>query len=294
MTSSRAPRAAWETAACDINVLDFRARVIAPPALLRELRASFPEPPAWSTPAAPLATTTFQLQIDTPHPGWYELAREGLPLWASGQRDEVLPYLDWAINTAAVERLGQRYLLLHAGAVARGGQGLVLPAASGSGKTTLTAALLKVGFRYLSDEVAAVEPASRRLVPFAKSLRVKQGGRRVLTPRYPDLTSSVPRRRLNGESVWYLLPPANAWPSEPMPVRYVVLPEYMPRARTTLVPLSRSAALARLLPQSFSVCTLGAGGSDALVEMLRTADCYALAAGDLDQALDLLLQLTAT
>ena len=44
-----------------------------------------------------------------------------------------------------------------------------------------------------------------------------------------------------------IAPRRAAWPRAPVPVRYVVLPRYVPRARTALEPLARSDALRQLL-----------------------------------------------
>lgn len=67
------------------------------------------------------------------------------------------------------------HLLIHAGVVSWQGKGLVFPAYSGHGKTTLVLELVKRGFRFLSDEIAAFERHTGRLAPFPRSLRVRPG-----------------------------------------------------------------------------------------------------------------------
>ena len=47
-------------------------------------------------------------------------------------------------------------LVFHAGAVSDGRTAVLLPAASNHGKSTLTAALVRDGLQYLTDEAAAV------------------------------------------------------------------------------------------------------------------------------------------
>ena len=88
--------------------------------------------------------------------------------------------------------------------------------------------------------------------------------------------------------MWYLPPPAQSWPSGPLPLRYVILPGYRPRARTALVPISRADALARMLEQSFGIATHGGQGVAATVELVRRAECYALTVGSLAGAVRLL------
>ena len=154
------------------------ARTSGPAALLADLEALFPASPRCRTrcqPGRPSRTTSFEVELDAPSP---RLAAHPARRHAALDRqaaDELLAYLEWGINRTAAEWLGQTHLLFHAGSVACRERGLILPAASGSGKTTLVAGLVAAGCRYLSDEVAVIEPANSTLLPFAKSLCVKAG-----------------------------------------------------------------------------------------------------------------------
>jgi hypothetical protein len=64
------------------------------------------------------------------------------------------------------------HCLIHAGVVAWEGQGVLLPADSSHGKTTLVLELVRRGFRFLSDEMAALGWTDRYVYPFPRSLRV--------------------------------------------------------------------------------------------------------------------------
>ncbi len=78
--------------------------------------------------------------------------------------------------------------LFHAAALSRDGRGLVLCGESGFGKSTLTLALIAAGWKFLSDEVAALD-GDRRLQPFPKALELVPGTARrvgVLMPDHPD------------------------------------------------------------------------------------------------------------
>jgi hypothetical protein len=83
------------------------------------------------------------------------------------------------LNLLAVRRTEGR-LLLHAGAVERGGGVVVVAGPSGRGKSTLTAALVRSGFGYLTDELVAVDPVSGAVVPYPKGLDLAEGSRRLL------------------------------------------------------------------------------------------------------------------
>jgi hypothetical protein len=81
------------------------------------------------------------------------------------------------------------HLLFHAAALSYKGRGIILVANSGSGKTTLSLALVRAGFKLLSDEIAALSLADGRLAPYPRCLLVHSGTRKVFADmnwRYPE------------------------------------------------------------------------------------------------------------
>lgn len=84
----------------------------------------------------------------------------------------------------------ERFLVLHAAAVARDGRALLLAAPSGSGKTTLTLAMLERGFELLSDDFAPMERASGLIHPFPKTPRIRPGPGQRLGLARPRLALS--------------------------------------------------------------------------------------------------------
>lgn len=94
---------------------------------------------------------------------------------------EVLPLCDQrllegyayeSILSAIVTRV-RSHLLIHAGVVSRNGQGVILVADARHGKTTLVLELIRRGFQFLSDEMAALGRADRLVHPFPRSLRIR-------------------------------------------------------------------------------------------------------------------------
>ena len=67
------------------------------------------------------------------------------------------------------------HFLIHAGVVSLNGQGLVLTGKGGHGKTTLVLELMRRGFRFLSDEMAALGRQDHHVHPFPRSLRIRPG-----------------------------------------------------------------------------------------------------------------------
>ena len=114
------------------------------------------------------------------------LARTGEVLARGQHPGDAMGWVVWDVNRAAAETGGD-HLLFHAGAIEAGGTGVLLPGASGSGKSTLVAGLVRAGFGYLTDELAALDMATGRLVPYAKPITVKPGSFAVLSDMDPDV-----------------------------------------------------------------------------------------------------------
>lgn len=69
----------------------------------------------------------------------------------------------------------QSHFLIHAGVVADQDQGIIIAGDTGHGKTTLILELVRRGFKFLSDEMAALGRMDRRVYPFPRSLRIRPG-----------------------------------------------------------------------------------------------------------------------
>ena len=86
-----------------------------------------------------------------------------------------LPSLAYGIISRNTLTRVRSHLLFHAAALSWCGKGVILAADSGCGKTTLTLALVRHGFKFLSDEVAALALKNGELVPYPRSLSVRVG-----------------------------------------------------------------------------------------------------------------------
>ncbi|MDQ3952291.1 MAG: hypothetical protein M3279_04910 [Actinomycetota bacterium] len=172
------------------------------------------------------------------------------------------------------ERL-QRFVTLHAAAVARGADLVLLAGESGAGKTTLTLALLEGGWTYLSDDLAPVSPETGLVHPFPKPLGVKDPA------AWATLRDAYSGSSLDPPSGSFLVP-ATRWAIAPgpLPVRLLVFPRFTAGGALDVEPVSaaKGAALAsayvrRLDPATVvllhrlcsgaSCLRLGYGSSDA-------------------------------
>lgn len=118
---------------------------------------------------------------------------------------------------SAVALHARTKVFLHAGAVGWNGGAIVIPGRSHAGKSSLVAALVRSGATYYSDEYAVLDD-SGSVHPFARplGLRDSNGRTRHVTPT--SLGAQV------GNS--------------PLPVRTVVVTEYLPRAGWSPVSMS--------------------------------------------------------
>lgn len=149
-----------------------------------------------AAPGAPEPAVLSLVDFGPNDPPRFRVYLDGHRRWSDGHDDLLVPTaLEELTEMAIDDRPGR--LLLHAGAVEREGRVVVVAGDSGRGKSTLTAALVHRGFRYLTDEVAAVEPGSLGVEPFAKAIDLDAQSRQLLglapdPRRRPSPTSKSP------------------------------------------------------------------------------------------------------
>jgi hypothetical protein len=127
-----------------------------------------------------------------------------------------------------------KHAFIHAGAVSWKGKGIIFPARSFRGKSTLTAALVKLGARYYSDEYAILDEKGR-LHPFAKDLSL-----RGHEDEYLQIDTSV--SSLGGKEG-----------KRPVPVKMIVITEFKPKTKWNPRRISSGTAVMELINNSVSI-----------------------------------------
>jgi hypothetical protein len=184
---------------------------------------------------------------------------EGRAIGDAPTAASVVELLAWYVNRVSVERSGDRYLILHAAAVAHRGRGVVIAGESGSGKSTLAAALVARGASYLGDEATGVDPTRILLVSNPKPLGLQSGGFPLLAPT--DL----------GE---WSKPGATVAPA------LVVQPRFEGGAATQVCDLREIDIAALLADQSFNFEQWGARGLDLVAKLARECRGVRVVFGD--------------
>jgi hypothetical protein len=202
--------------------------------------------------------------------------------------DLAIAHLVWHVNRGVVEEAGKR-LLLHAAAAERDGKVVLVAGPEGSGKSTLVAALVRVGFQYVTDETVAVELPATTIAPYPKPIALDRGSLRALGNLIPAASA------LEGASEQLLVPPQAIRPhaiAEAGKVpRLLVLPSYRPGSKTAARPIARAEAAVALAEQAFNFRAYGSGRLDAITAVVRACDCYQLDVGQLEAACQLVVEL---
>jgi hypothetical protein len=201
---------------------------------------------------------------------------------------ELVDYVLWHVNRSVGER-SHDFLLVHAGAVvAPSGHGVLLPASSGSGKSTLVTALVAAGFGYLSDELGAIDPVTRRLYGYPRALTLKE----TSLPLFPELGISVSP----GEHISVHLNPDDWRPgsiADPSAIDLVVLPSYVAGAPTSVTLLTEGETVVEVASHCFNAEVYESRALTLLSDMARRAPGYKLVSGSLSEAVEAVCSLTA-
>ncbi len=212
--------------------------------------------------------------------GHYVLAFDGERV-ASGRRaHDLVPPLAWHINRVVIDRSASRHHLMHASAVTRAGQTVVLPADMESGKTTTAAGLLRAGYGYVTDEAVAVDTATGLVHPFPKRLSVDPGS----WPLFPDLAS---RYDVPGARQWQVNPTDLGAAVATRPVAapaVIVFPRYVPGATTEVVPIGKAEAAYELARMTFHFAQAPGRNLRSAARMADRATVARLRIGDLEEA----------
>lgn len=208
------------------------------------------------------------LRVEPGRSGAMRLCRDEEELLRTTDPAYLLASLEYELF-GAVGRCARKHLLLHAGAVALGGRGVLLPGEPDAGKSTLVAALLAHGFRYFTDESAALALGTGRLAPLPRPLHLDDRSWDLLRPRRAVLSRhryhpSDPARR-------YARPAARLVARRPVPVGLVAFLRRRPGARARAEPMRPGHALAGLMRLGFNTDRMTRTAFESLADLLGAA-----------------------
>jgi HprK-related kinase A len=207
-------------------------------------------------------------------------------------RAQALAVLEWGINLVIALR-SHSLLMLHAGAIERGGKAMLFPAWPGSGKTTLCAALVHRGWRLFSDEFGLVRPSTLEALPIPRPMPLKNESIDVIRAFAPDaeIGPSIPNTR-KGTIAHVKAPGASIREAaHSAAVRWIVFPQWAAGAQLLCEEMPKSDAFLMLATNAFNYEMLGEAAFAAVRQLVTAAKCYRLVYSDLAQAVPLLGEL---
>jgi hypothetical protein len=184
--------------------------------------------------------------------------------------------LEWlAVNAALANREG--FFCLHGAALGLplDRSGVVLVGGSGRGKTTLALGLMLRGFAPFSDDVCLIDPRTLELHALRRAFHVGDGTWAALEPL------GGPRRP--SETVAGFFSPPQ-WASAPVPVRWVLFPEYRPQQKPALIPLSASEAAREILAETLRFERAPRLALEMAARLTENAGCFRFLSGDLSDS----------
>jgi hypothetical protein len=190
--------------------------------------------------------------------------------------------LDGLLRLAVIELLRLRGLYaIHAAALEKDGHGFLLAGPCGHGKTTACLALVRAGFRCLSDDHPLLRQTADglELLPFLCDFNVTEKTIGFFDELQLARTRGRPGAHKQSFRVQEVFPAATARPCRPS---FLIFPRIVDWPESHLEPLPRSRALEELLPESMLVLERELAGRQfqALAHLVQSAACYRLHFGE--------------
>ena len=178
--------------------------------------------------------------------------------------------------TVALQRRRPDLLFLHAAALEFGGKAYLLAGDSGSGKSATAWGLLHHGFRYLSDELSAIDLAAMRVLPYPHALCLKEHP----PSAYPLPASGV----LDLGRTLHV--PAQSMPDATLPgpcdlEAIFFLQQRGASGAPVLRPISPAQASARMYVVALNALAHPGRGLDAVTHVASRLGCFVLQCADL-------------
>jgi hypothetical protein len=220
---------------------------------------------------------SYRITHREPQRRWRIAARGGM--WRCDNDDDQLALVDNVVTASEivlsdlelwVAEHAQRHIFVHAGCVVVDDRAVLIPGRSMSGKTSLTAALIRAGATYWSDEYAVLD-ARGQVRPYPRRLAIRpyDGGapHRVTAS---DIGSPAGRG--------------------PRPVGLVVVLRYDATAGWDVQPLTRGQAVLQLLDNTIPARSRPRAVLSALDRATEHATCLAGTRGDADATAQIVLE----
>ena len=201
--------------------------------------------------------------------------------------DQAFPMFEWGLNWC-VSSHANRYLIIHAAVVEKGGYAAILPAPPGSGKSTLCAALVNRGWRLLSDELALVRVGDGKIIPLPRPVSLKNESIDIIQRYESDAVLSRKVSDTMKGTVAHMKVPTESITraAETAKAAWVIFPKYQAGAAVRLDALPQSRAFMRVADNAFNYSLLGVKGFETMAGLIDSSLCYDFTYSVLDEAIE--------
>jgi hypothetical protein len=200
-----------------------------------------------------------------------------------------LAFIQWSV-LEAVLHLANDFFLFHACAVSWNGHGIICPGVSGMGKTTLTLQLVKHGFKFLSDEIACLQPDVKTIEPFYRTLNLTDESRKLLNL---GNLSQQQRRRTDNQEIEWTMDIEDLYAdslSGPCDLSHILFLRGFAE-RPQLEYINPTNALFRIFRCLLSPVEEPAAAMFRFAPLLNETNCFDLVVGDLEETVTTILDL---
>lgn len=235
----------------------------------------------------------YEALIQNSKNGRYLLVKQGKIVYETPNWLELLLILQEFFLNDFIKSSRDQYYLLHSAVLVKRGKAVLLPGISKSGKSTISIALLKDGFKYLSDEIAAINLSTLRVTGFPGAIAMRE---KTLS-LFPNLEPEINHLRyqlLNSgkvREIHYGIPSGRnlASMNKSFPISVIVFPQYNPKGDTFLSEIKpRSVAIFDLMQCSINQRRLKDRGFKTAARLIRQTKCYNLQTKDLAKACEII------
>ena len=212
---------------------------------------------------------------------------DGHPPFKPLPLDQAFPMLEWGLNWC-VSSHANRYLIIHAAVVEKGGHAAILPAPPGSGKSTLCAALVNRGWRLLSDELALVRVSDGKIIPLPRPVSLKNESIDIIQQYEPGAVISRKVSDTMKGTVAHMKVPTDSVTraAETARAAWVIFPKYQAGAAARLEALPQARAFMRIADNAFNYSLLGVKGFETMAGLIDASLCYDFTYSVLDEAIE--------
>jgi len=194
-------------------------------------------------------------------------------------------FLEWGMNWC-VSLHTNEYLKLHAAAVSKRNNAIVMPGVPGAGKSTLCAALGLSGWRVLSDEHAMIPPDTAELVPLCRPVSLKNESIQVIKSFSSSAVFGPVSKETHKGVVVHMKADldAESHNTDSVRARAMIFPRYAKNEVQQLSPRRRTDSFILAAYHSFNYSLLCEAGFEAMKTLIGNVECYDLVYHDLDWA----------